>query len=59
MLTLAERLSQWNLLNVANRLIIAAAAMKTEIAETVNVALLLSCADERAGSKTRLEQISR
>ncbi|KAJ6603356.1 hypothetical protein DFH09DRAFT_1458806 [Mycena vulgaris] len=42
-----------NFLNIANHLRIAAAALKNdqEFAGTVNVALLLSCADERAGSK--------
>ncbi|KAJ7175102.1 hypothetical protein C8R43DRAFT_975879 [Mycena crocata] len=52
-LTLAEKLQQWNYLNIANHFIIAAAAMKNDpkFAGTVNVALLLSMAGNRAGSK--------
>ncbi|KAJ7436855.1 hypothetical protein FB451DRAFT_186684 [Mycena latifolia] len=52
-LSLAEKVSQWNFLNVANHLVIAAAAMKNDpkTAGTANVAIQLSISDERAGSK--------
>ncbi|KAJ7663534.1 hypothetical protein B0H17DRAFT_1257242 [Mycena rosella] len=52
-LTLAEKLSQWNFLNVVNHLTIAAAALKNDpkVAGASNVAILLSLADDRAGSK--------
>ncbi|KAJ7258159.1 hypothetical protein C8J57DRAFT_1341276 [Mycena rebaudengoi] len=52
-LTLAEKVSEWNFLNIANHLVIASAALKNDpkFAGTKNVAFLLSLADERAGSK--------
>ncbi|KAF8187020.1 hypothetical protein K438DRAFT_1973200 [Mycena galopus ATCC 62051] len=52
-LSLKDKVPEWNFLNIANHLVIASAAMKNDpkFAGTVNVAILLSCADERAGSK--------
>ncbi|KAJ7175122.1 hypothetical protein C8R43DRAFT_1119138 [Mycena crocata] len=52
-LTLEEKLVRWNFLNIANHLIIAAAAVKNDpkLAGTVNVAILISLADEDAGAK--------
>ncbi|KAJ7656807.1 hypothetical protein DFH06DRAFT_1132034 [Mycena polygramma] len=52
-LSLENKVVQWNFLNVANHLVIAAAALKNDpnFAATKNIAILLSCANERAGSK--------
>ncbi|KAJ7449141.1 hypothetical protein B0H11DRAFT_2079659 [Mycena galericulata] len=52
-LSLSDKVVQWNFLNVANHLVIAAAALKNDpkFAGTVNIAILLSLAGDRAGSK--------
>ncbi|KAJ6455216.1 hypothetical protein C8R45DRAFT_1111593 [Mycena sanguinolenta] len=51
--SLEEKVTEWNFLNTANHLVIAAAALKNDptFAGTKNVAILLSFAPERAGSK--------
>ncbi|KAJ7743347.1 hypothetical protein B0H16DRAFT_1463682 [Mycena metata] len=52
-LSLADKMVQWNFLNIHNHLVIAAAALKNNetIAGLANVAILLSLAPDRAGSK--------
>ncbi|KAJ7461691.1 hypothetical protein B0H11DRAFT_2055546 [Mycena galericulata] len=52
-LSLSDKVVQWNFLNIANHLVIAAAALKNDpkFAGTVNIAILLSLAGDRAGSK--------
>ncbi|KAJ7248091.1 hypothetical protein C8J57DRAFT_1358705 [Mycena rebaudengoi] len=52
-LSLRDKVSQWNFLNVSNHLVIAAATLNNDpkFAGTKNVAILLSFAPDRAGSK--------
>ncbi|KAF7368041.1 hypothetical protein MSAN_00870000 [Mycena sanguinolenta] len=52
-LSLKDKCAEWNFLNAANHLVIAAAALKndSEFAGTKNIAILLSLSKERAGSK--------
>ncbi|KAF7368042.1 hypothetical protein MSAN_00870100 [Mycena sanguinolenta] len=52
-LTLKDKAVEWNFLNAANHLVIAAAALKNDptFAGTKNIAILLSLSKERAGSK--------
>ncbi|KAJ7743367.1 hypothetical protein B0H16DRAFT_1561574 [Mycena metata] len=50
---LADKLAEWNFLNIHNHTVIAAAALKNDktFAGLANVAILLSFAPDRAGSK--------
>ncbi|KAJ7147225.1 hypothetical protein C8R46DRAFT_1129723, partial [Mycena filopes] len=52
-LSIADKVVQWNFLNAFNHLVIASAALKNNkaLAGTANVAILLSLANDRAGSK--------
>ncbi|KAJ6557579.1 hypothetical protein B0H19DRAFT_1234761 [Mycena capillaripes] len=51
--SLKDKVSQWNFLNIVNHVVIGAAALKNDpkFAGTKNVAILLSLASERAGSR--------
>ncbi|KAJ6451204.1 hypothetical protein C8R45DRAFT_1042447 [Mycena sanguinolenta] len=52
-LSLRNKLAEWNFLNAANHLVIAAAALKNDpkFAGTKNIGLLLSLSEDHAGSK--------